>query len=230
MGSRQASMIDTIICGDCLEVMSNISSGSVHAIITDPPFTDVGGFSKGRASITDVQFFSHWWRDVCKQLVRILIEEGSGFIWCDWRTAAAVANGFADKTEPSAQWRVTQMIHHYREMPGMGKPFRNSVDMIAYLRGPKHKLEKILIPATTRNFISKYWYYGRHKYHVAEKSVDICEELLNWCSSENDVILDPFAGSGTTAVACKRLNRHYICIEKEQEYCAIAEKRLAEML
>ena len=116
------------------------------------------------------------------------------------------------------------MIFHHREMPGMGRPFRASIDMIAYLRGPKHKNPPI--SADTLNFISEYWYYGKHDHHPAEKSPSICVRLLNWCSIEEQIIIDPFIGSGTTAVACERLNRRWIGIEIEGKYCEIAAKRI----
>ena len=66
--------------------------------------------------------------------------------------------------------------------------------------------------------------------HVTPKPVALIENIIEYSSNEGDLVLDPTAGSGTTAVACKRTGRHYICIEKEREYCAIAEKRIAEML
>jgi len=66
--------------------------------------------------------------------------------------------------------------------------------------------------------------------HITPKPVELIENIIEYSSNEGDTVLDPTAGSGTTAVACKRSDRHYICIEKEPEYCAIAEKRIAEML
>ena len=66
--------------------------------------------------------------------------------------------------------------------------------------------------------------------HITPKPVELIETILGYSSNEGDTVLDPAAGSGTTAVACRKSNRHYICIEKEQEYCKIAETRLKEML
>ena len=66
--------------------------------------------------------------------------------------------------------------------------------------------------------------------HITPKPIRLIENIMIHSSNEGDTVLDPTAGSGTTAVACKRNNRHYICIEKEPEYCAIAEKRIVEML
>jgi len=66
--------------------------------------------------------------------------------------------------------------------------------------------------------------------HITPKPIKLIETIIEHSTNDGDTVLDPTAGSGTTAVACKRSDRHYICIEKEPEYCAIAEKRLAEML
>ena len=76
------------------------------------------------------------------------------------------------------------------------------------------------------------WNYSiaRKEGHVTPKPVELIETIIEYSSNEGDTVLDPTAGSGTTAVACRKSNRHYICIEKEPEYCAIAEKRIAEML
>lgn len=65
-------------------------------------------------------------------------------------------------------------------------------------------------------------------YHPSPKSIDACEYFLECFSDENDTILDPFLGSGTTAVAAKRLKRNYIGIELNPDYVKIAEQRLRQ--
>ena len=210
----------TIYHGDCLDVMSTMSSNVGYgSLITDPPFAFTGGISNGMTSIASDQFFSHWWNDVAQLLMRILSEEASGFIWCDWRTAPIIAGGFT--TVDYSKWRVSQMLHHYREMIGQGKPFRSTVDMIVYFRGPKNKAKTI--PNTTPNFISSYWYYGKHPHHPSEKSLEITNKLMDW--SEGDVF-DPFMGSGTSLVAAKKKGRKATGIEREEKYCEVAAKRL----
>jgi site-specific DNA-methyltransferase (adenine-specific) len=210
--------------GDCLEYMRTIPDESIDCVVTDPPFAFAGGLSNGRSSIADDQFFLYWWKDVCEQLDRILKPTGEGFIWCDWRTAAIIAKGF--NIGQTYNWRVSQMIYHYREMPGQGQPFRSSVDMIAYCRGEKSKGGRI--PNTTHNLISKYWYYGKHENHPAEKDPEIVKQLLEWCSDEGMKIIDPFMGSGTTGVACKLLKRDFVGCEIDPKYFEIAEKRIRD--
>ena len=65
--------------------------------------------------------------------------------------------------------------------------------------------------------------------HPTQKPVALFEYLIKTYTNEGDLVLDNCAGSGTTGVACKKLGRNYILIEKEKEYCEIAEKRIGEV-
>jgi site-specific DNA-methyltransferase (adenine-specific) len=62
--------------------------------------------------------------------------------------------------------------------------------------------------------------------HPTQKPLFLIQKLIELVTNPGDLILDPFAGSGTTALACKELNRNYICIEKEREYIDIIHQRL----
>lgn len=212
----------SIYHGDCLEILKSLQDNSIDAIVSDPPFAFAGGISTGRSSAADTQFFSFWWSAVCCQLNRILKPEGEGFLWCDWRSAKVFADGF--RQDQKYTWRLAQMLYHYREMPGLGRPFRNSVDMIAYLRGPKSNPTRIA--NTTHNWLSKYWYYGKHPHHPAEKSVDVAIELVKWCSDPGMVIIDPFMGSGTIGIACLYEKRDFIGVELKDVYFARAQRSL----
>ena len=63
--------------------------------------------------------------------------------------------------------------------------------------------------------------------HPTQKPLKLMEYLLNVCSNKNDIILDCFGGSGTTLLACEKLNRKWIGIEIYEEYCEIAKQRLS---
>jgi len=62
--------------------------------------------------------------------------------------------------------------------------------------------------------------------HPTQKPEKLIAKLILASSNIGDLVLDPFLGSGTTAVVAKKLGRHFIGIEKEQEYCALSQKRL----
>lgn len=68
------------------------------------------------------------------------------------------------------------------------------------------------------------------RFHPTQKPLGLFKLILQDYSKENDLILDPFSGSGTTAVACEDLNRRWICIEKEEKYCELSAKRIEQFL
>lgn len=70
--------------------------------------------------------------------------------------------------------------------------------------------------------------WGERKKHPTQKPVKLIIDLIKRHSFENDIILDPFLGSGTTAVACVKLNRRFIGIEISEEYCNMARERVKE--
>lgn len=213
--------------GNCLDILPSLSGRAPNILCTDPPFAMTGGISNGRESQVSDQFFAHWWRDIATTLSGMLAPNGSGFIWCDWRTAKIIADGFKPRQSYESRWRVAQMLFHDRQMVGLGRPFRHSVDMLAYVRGPEHKSTQI--PPTTSNLVSHYWRYGSHPHHPAQKSVSLVVQLLRWClDTTDDCVIDPFMGSGTSMIAARMMGKKAIGIEVDEEYCEIAVQRLAQ--
>lgn len=70
--------------------------------------------------------------------------------------------------------------------------------------------------------------HGQERYHTTQKPEQLMADLVTDFTDPGDLILDPFGGSGTTAVAAKRLGRRCILIEREEKYCAIAAQRLRQ--
>ena len=64
------------------------------------------------------------------------------------------------------------------------------------------------------------------EHHETVKPTFILREIVRHATEKGDIILDPFAGTGSTAVVAKQMGRHYICIEIEENYCKMAKRRL----
>ena len=77
-----------------------------------------------------------------------------------------------------------------------------------------------------RGFITSVSFPFEKGKHQTQKPVELIKWLLKYYTSENDVVLDPTMGSGTTGVACKEMNRNFIGIEKDKEIYNFAEKRI----
>lgn len=103
--------------------------------------------------------------------------------------------------------------------------YRSAFELCFYVSKGKPK---------TFNFISQRMCINTHPYLIGKKETDhptekpICfiQKVVLVSSNEKDVVLDPYTGSGTTAVACERLNRRWIGIEINEKYCEIAAKRI----
>jgi adenine-specific DNA-methyltransferase len=72
----------------------------------------------------------------------------------------------------------------------------------------------------------KFYFPKGEKLHTTQKPLELINRIVECCSNENDVILDPFMGSGTTALSCKNLNRKYIGCELDEEYYKVCLERL----
>lgn len=98
---------------------------------------------------------------------------------------------------------------------------------IAYMFGdlPQSRLGLRVLPGETRAVSNPYVY---HPNHPCPRSIAHVQWLVDKCTDPNDIVIDPFAGSGTTIVACKNLNRSAIGIEINPDYCREAELRLQQ--
>ena len=131
----------------------------------------------------------------------------------------------------STQWELpTEDM--YTKLQTTGHFQREYKELRAEYEGLRAEYEGLRYTFNNQKTHHSVWNYPIDKKigHVTPKPVALVETIIEHSSNEGDTVLDPTAGSGTTAVACKRSNRHYICIEQEQEYVDIANKRLNEML
>ena len=215
-----------LLHGDCLEKLKELASGSIDSIVTDPPFAFAGGLSNGFASRVDSQFFVNWLAQVFTELHRVSKPEAAWFLWSDWRSLNAYEMALSKGGDYYDQRKISQVIIHDREMIGMGSPFRSQTDYIALVRGKKTKFDTSRIPKNHPNIIRSYWYYGKHPYHPAEKCPDVAAKLVQFITPENGTVLDPFMGSGTVGVACKKLGLNFVGVEMDDNYYQIATKRI----
>ena len=110
-----------------------------------------------------------------------------------------------------------EVIAPYRDKSGAPKDWFEEGDKRYRLTHPSNVWTDISIP---------FWSMPENTPHPTQKPEKLIAKLVLASSNINDVIFDPFLGSGTTSVTAKKLGRHYIGIEREKQYAAIAEKRL----
>jgi len=207
--------VNKVICGDCLGVMKEIPDESIDCIITDPPYgiriteQKIGGTKKNPNS----RFYRGNWD---KRLNKIYFEE---IFRISKYQIIFGGNYYLDYLPSNGNWLV------WDKRCGI-IPERSFADG-----------ELIWTNINTRLRIFRYIWDGflqqdmkdrEERVHPTQKPIALMSWLIKKFTKENDLILDPFAGSGSTLVAAKRLGRRFIGIEREEEYIKIAEKRLAQ--
>ena len=197
-------MIDnTIICGDCLEVMKDWPDGCVDLVLTDPPYPRE--FLPCWSILSDIS------RQSLKPNKYCVAYSGTMFL-------PEVHNRLGEHL--TYQWQAVlvhaganQFLHPRRVIIG-SKP------VLIYCNGLKGEKRNGYLLDTIRGT-------GRDKeFHEWGQEFKELQHLIDYYSDVNDLILDPFCGSGTTCVAAKMLGRRYIGIDISPEYCQIAEDRL----
>lgn len=212
--------------GDAMEILPTMDRGSIDACITDPPYV-IGAVSAGNMEskaggwadmMNSALWFTTWYRHVDRLLRR------SGVFWtfCNWRSLPVVMRAAIDARLP-----VTSVMVWDKEWigPGGQQGLRPSYELAALMCQPDFAIADRGIPDIWRCKVGSYKASG----HPAEKPEALLRRMLDTCQlPEGGVVLDPFLGSGTTAVAAKNLGLSCIGIEAEERYCEIAATRLAQ--
>ena len=203
--------LDVIYNEDCLERMKRLPDESIDLVITDPPY---GTKTNSRKSFM-VGEFSNVMPLVLPELYRLLKSDGAFYCFTSWTVMSDWLLRYQQyfKLQNIIVWNKEKHSGCYSSQSwqftweGIFFGIKGKRPIYDYMPDVINSNEK-----------------GRRR--AMQKPVDIIEKLLKASSQKGDLILDPFMGSGTTAVACKRLNRRYIGFEISKEYCKIAEARL----
>ena len=236
--------MNKLIHGDCLEEMKNIPDKSIDLIVTSPPYNMRTRIRNGKYTTREKsEHFSKKYKHFGDDL---LIEEYYNFhkkcLDEMIRISKIVCWNFQIVT--GSKEAIFKLIGNYAEIikdviiwdkgygqPAMHKGVLNSCyEMILILEGDDKKGRVIQNSSFGRGKLNNILRIGRgkriSKEHGAVFPLELPMELIKAFSKEGDVILDPFMGSGTTAIACNNLNREFIGIELCKEYLELAKERI----
>ena len=235
-----ADFINKIICGDCLEVMKQIPDKSIDLVLTDPPYNIsqkkkiFRDYRSGKRA--DISFDYGEWDygfdilPVLEESKRILKDKGQWLIFCAEQQIGMYRKWLGENGhfKQILIWEKTNPLPQFRKC---GYRQATEIIMWAYKQKPT-KIEQhfnFLLQQEMLNIFRFPICGGNERTeHPTQKPNKLIKELLKRHSFEKDTILDPFLGSGTTAVACKQLKRNFIGIEISQKYCDIANQRLRQ--
>lgn len=216
--------------GDCLEVLKNIPDKSIDLIVTDPPYLIKAHGGGGCFGSKQREYFNEMEQakitkgfndSVLDELVRVM-KKINIYVWCSKDQFRKYIDFFEDlgcSTEVLT-WHKTNPV------PTCNNKYLSDTEYLLFFR---EKGVKVYGEYATKR---KYYVSPTNKddkkmyNHPTIKPLDIMENIIVNSSCEQDIVLDPFMGSGTTGVACVNTNRNFIGIEIDEGYFNIAKDRI----
>lgn len=221
---------NTIINADCLDILKHLPDKCIDLILTDPPyFLDIhGGGGMGEFAerklikLKHINFISNDfdYKNIFKEFIRIC-KPLNLYIFCSNKQISRTMEYFEKK-----DYRVTLLVWHKQNaVPLVNNKYHDNAEFIICVRDKNSCFNNLSVKEKSK-IISMSYPNNKDRLHPTQKPEKLIELLIKLKSNENDLVLDCFSGSGTTAIACHNLNRRFICIEKDKEYYEKSLERL----
>lgn len=216
--------INKIILGDCLEVIKDIPSRSIDAIVTDPPFGIDFKYHKNKDVAKTAEDYWVWFAPIYIEFIRIL--RAGGFL-AIWQPALYFKNfwsWYGDDIHIYAgcknfvQLRKTEINYGFDPIIMRYKKGNNP------LRPNKPKRNLDFFVANTAKFVTETNSLARK--HPCPRPIDQATEIVSNFTLDGGIVFDPFVGSGTIPLACKNTGRNFIGIEIDDKYYQLALERI----
>ena len=250
-----STLRDKTLCQDLFEALPWLPPHSVDLLFADPPYNLDKTFGKQRFTQRPQKEYADWLYSWLAPLRPILKPTASLYICGDWRASAALHSVLADlfnvrnritwerekgrgakhnwKNCAEDIWFCTmsntytfnvnavklkrRVIAPYTHRDGSPKDWDEAANGRFRLTHPANLWTDLTVP---------FWSMPENTPHPTQKPEKLLAKIILASSNPDDIVLDPFLGSGTTSVVAKKLHRHYIGIEIDADYACIAEKRL----
>ena len=249
-----APVRDVTINGDMLAVCPRRPRASAGLVIADPPYNlrkSYNGSVFSRKSAEEYEEYTRTWLAAVRPLLK---EDGSIYVCCDWRSSPIIGltlkeyfrlqnritwqrekgrgalhnwqNGmediwFATRTDDYTfhvdAVKMRRRVRAPYRADGQPKDWEDTPDGKFRNTCPSNFWDDISVP---------YWSMPENTAHPTQKPEKLLAKLILASSDPGGIVLDPFAGSGSTAVTARKLGRRFVAIERSEQYCAWAEKRL----
>ncbi len=246
--------LDQVYCEDTLQGITRLPDQSIDLIIADPPY----GLGKDYGNDSDkleAEAYLAWTQRWVDAVLPKLKPNGSFYIFLTWRYSPEI---FVMLKQRMMMVNEIIWDRRVPSMGGSTRRFSSVHDTIGFFAKSKDyhfDLDAVRIPydaetkkARSRSiFVGAKWLelgynpkdvwsvsrlHREHREradHPTQKPLEIIERMVKASCPANGVVLDPFMGSGTTAVAARRCNRHFVGFEMNPDYCRLIEQRLAAL-
>jgi DNA modification methylase len=246
--------VNTIIQGDCVEELKKIPDNSIDLIFADPPYnmqlknalyrpnnTKVDGVDDKWDKFVSFSEYDNFCMSWLKECRRILKNTGSIWVIGSYHNIFRVGNimlnlGFWILNDVT--WYKTNPMPNF-----LGTRFTNATETLLWCsKGEQYKKykfnHKVMKKYNGDKQMTSVWQIGLcigeerlkgedgKKAHSTQKPEELLKRVILSTSKQNDIVLDPFFGTGTTGAVAKKLKRNFIGIEKESKYIALAKNRI----
>lgn len=249
-----SEIIDKTIMGDTFEVMPHLPENSVDLIIADPPYNLTKSFNGSTFTKKKKEDYEAYTRKWISAVYPLLKKNGSIYVCCDWESSLIIGNVLSDFF--NVKNRITWQREKGRGAKANWKNglediwFATKSDKYTFNLDDVKIRKKVIAPyrvdgkpkdwTETENgnfrdtcpsnfwddITIPFWSMPENTTHPTQKSEKLIAKIILASSNKGDTIFDPFLGSGTTSVTAKKLGRHYIGIELDEQYCLFTEQRL----
>jgi DNA modification methylase len=238
-----------VINDDCIAAMEKMEPESIDLIVADPPYNVRYKYNSYKDNLESIEYLE-WQGRVMEAMDRVIKPTGSIFYlnYPEFNSLMYAWLFFNKDIGIKPQEIITWV---YNSNMG-GHPLRKASRTWLWLSKVKKEPPVTMFYGEYINHTDKriqqlekegrrpreidWWYFNQVKNVSKEKTEHPCqlpekmlEKIVEATSAEGDVVLDPFAGSGSTLVVAKRLGRRYIGIESDEKYCQIIRGRLQDV-
>ena len=252
--AEAADLEDTVICQDFFDAVQYLPQNAVDLLILDPPYNLSKNYNGHLFKEKEKAEYQEWFTRIVVELSPTLTSSATVYVCSDWRTSLLVApileSYFHVRSRitwerekgrgASANWKnntediwfctasddyyfhveavkLKRKVHAPYRINGIPKDWKSEPSGDYRLTHPSNIWTDITVP---------FWSMPENTPHPTQKPEKLMAKLILASSKEGDFILDPFLGSGTTAVVSQKLNRRFCGIDIDQEYCCWALRRL----
>ncbi len=248
-------LLNTILAGDCVEELRKIPSKSVDVVFADPPYnlqlggdltrpdqSKVDGVDDEWDKFSSFAAYDEFSREWMAQCRRILKPTGTIWVIGSYHNIFRVGTAMQDlgfwilndivwrKTNPMPNFRGTRFANAHETMIWAArsedqKTYTFNYEALKSFNDDLQMRSDWLLPIC--NGSERIKGSDGRKAHPTQKPESLLHRVLLASTKPGDVILDPFFGTGTTGAVAKRLGRHFIGIERDEGYIAVAQQRVA---
>ncbi len=251
----EEEILNSTINQDIFEILNYLPNNFIDLLIIDPPYNLDKSFNKIKFKELSIDKYSEWIDSFISKLIRCLKSDATVYFCGDWKSSTSIhtilskyfkvrnritwerEKGRGAKTNWKNNsediWFATvsdeytfnvddvklkrKVIAPYRDEQKKPKDWQIEKDGNFRLTYPSNIMTDISVP---------FWSMPENTDHPTQKPEKLIAKLILASSNKNDVVFDPFLGSGTTSVAAQKLERNYVGIELDKQFACTAEKRL----